>query len=138
MDVGWSGLADADHRRGSCGDLLDHWLRPGTLGYRGELWLGDRLTGGGLLLVDGRLCEKAVEVAGEVALEAAQRALLRLAFGLLAGEVLLGRRVPLGASDGNDVQRVVELAVPATVQAVPGALAGGAWDRRGTGLQPEA
>jgi hypothetical protein len=44
-----------------------------------------------------------VEVAGEVALEAAQRALGGLALGLLAREVLLGGRVVLGAGDGDDV-----------------------------------
>ena len=60
------------------------------------------------------------------------------AFGLLASEVLLGRGVVLGAGDGDDVQRVVELAVPAAVEPVLGALTGGAWDRGGSGLQPEA
>ena len=52
--------------------------------------------------------------------------------------VLLGRGVALGAGDRDDVQRVVELAVPAAVQPVLGALTGGAWDRGGSGLQPEA
>jgi hypothetical protein len=56
-----------------------------------------------LLLVDGRLGEEVVEAACEVALEAAQRALLRLAFGLFAGEVGLVRRVALGAGDRDDV-----------------------------------
>ena len=132
------GLADADHRRGSCGDLLDLSLRAGTLGDRGELGLGDRLAVGGLLLVGGWLGEEAVEAAREVALEGAQRSLLGLAFGFLAREVLLGRGVALGASDRDDVQRVVELAVPAAVEPVLGALARGAWDRRGPGLQREA
>jgi hypothetical protein len=44
----------------------------------------------------------------------------------------------LGAGDRDDVQRVVELAVPAAVEAVLGALARGAGDRRGPGLQREA
>jgi hypothetical protein len=44
----------------------------------------------------------------------------------------------LGASDRDDVQRVVELAIPAAVEAVLGALPGGAWDRRGPGQQREA
>ena len=116
-------MADADHRRGGCGDLLDVSLRAGAFGDRGGFGLGDRLIVGGLLLVDGRLCEEAVEVACEVALEAAQRALLRLAFGFLAGEVFLGRRVALGASDRDDVQRVVELAIAAAVESMLGALA---------------
>ena len=44
----------------------------------------------------------------------------------------------LGAGDRDDVQRVVELAVPAAVEPVLGALPGGAGDRRGPGLQREA
>jgi hypothetical protein len=90
-----------------------------------------------LPLVGGWLGEEVVEAAREVALEAPQRALLRLAFGLLASEILLGRGVALGAGDRDDVQRVVELAVPAAVQPVLGALTGGAGDRGGSGLQPE-
>ena len=89
-------------------------------------------------LVGGWFGEEVVEAAGEVALEAAQRALGGLAFGFFASEVLLGRRVALGAGDRDDVQRVVELAVPAAVEPVLGALARGARDRRGPGLQPEA
>ena len=64
-----------------------------------------------------------MEASGEVAFEASQRALLRLALGLLAREVLLGRGVVLGASEGDDVQRVVELSVAAAVQPVLSALA---------------
>lgn len=85
-------------------------------------WPGDRLAVGGLLAVGGRVCEEVVEAAGEVALEAAQRALGGVAFGFFASEVLLGRRVALGAGDRDDVQRVVELAVPAAVEPVLGAL----------------
>ena len=99
---------------------LSHGAR--ALGDRGRLALGDRLGLGGLLLVDGWLGEEVVEAAGEVALEAAQRAFLGFAFGLLASEVLLGRRVVSGAGDRDDVQRVVELAVPAAVEPVLGAL----------------
>jgi hypothetical protein len=64
-----------------------------------------------------------VEAAGEVALEAAQRALAGLTLGLLAREVLLGGGVAVGAGDGDDVQRVVELAIAAGVEAMLGALA---------------
>jgi len=66
--------------------------------------------------------EELIEAAGELALEAAQRAFRRLAFGLLAGEVLLGGGVVLGAGHGDDVQRVVELPVTAAVEPVPGPL----------------
>jgi hypothetical protein len=44
-----------------------------------------------------------VKVAGEVAFEAAQRALLGLAFGFFASEVGLGRGVIAGAGDRDDV-----------------------------------
>ena len=75
-----------------------------------------------------------MEASGEVALEAAQRALLGLAFGPLARQVGLRGRVVAGAGDGDDVQRVVELAVAAAVEPVPVALTRGARDRRGAGL----
>ena len=123
---------------GRCADLLDSSLLAGSHGDRGQFGVGDRLAVGGLLAVDGRLCEEAVEAAGEVALEAAQRAFGGLAFGFFAGEVLLGGGVALGASDRDDVQRVVELAVPAAVEAMLGALSGRAGDRGGPGLQSEA
>jgi hypothetical protein len=93
------------------------WGR-GSSGDRGELGLGDRVTVGGLLLVDGRLCEETVEAAREVALEAAQRTLDGLASASLRARYCLGRRVALGANDRDDVQRVVELMVPAAVEAV--------------------
>ena len=102
--------------------MLDRSLLAGSLGDRGEVGLGDRPAVGGLLAVGGWVCEEVVEAAGEVALEAAERALAGLAFGFFASEVLLGRWVVLGAGDRDDVQRVVELAVPATVESVFGAL----------------
>ena len=46
--------------------------------------------------------------------------------------------VAAGACDRDDVQRVVELAVGAAVEAVLGAVARGAWDRGGAGQQREA
>ena len=64
-----------------------------------------------------------MEAAREVAFEAAERSLPGLALGLLAGQVGLGGRVVLGAGDGDDVQRVVELAVAAAVEPVALALA---------------
>ena len=60
--------------------------------------------------------EDVVEAAGEVTLEAPQRALLGLALGFLAREVGLGGGVIPGAGDRDDVQRPVELAVSAAVQ----------------------
>jgi hypothetical protein len=79
-----------------------------------------------------------VEASGEVALEAAQRALGGLALGFFAFQVGLGGRVVAGAGDRDDVQRVVELTVAAAVEPVPLALARRAGDRRGGGLQREA
>ena len=64
-----------------------------------------------------------MEAAGEVALEAAERSLVGLAFGFLALEVGLGGWVVAGAGDGDDVERVVELAVAAAVESVAVALA---------------
>jgi hypothetical protein len=80
---------------------------------RRRLRLDGWLAVAGWLLVGGRLCEQLVEAAGEVALEGAQRAFGGLALGLLARQILPGGRVALGAGDGNDVQRVVELPVAA-------------------------
>ena len=57
---------------------------------------------------------------------------LRARYSLVAGSR------QLGAGDGDDVERVVELAVPAAVESVLGALAGGARDGRGPGLHCEA
>ena len=63
-----------------------------------------------------------MEAAGEVTLEAAQRAFRRVAFGLFAGEVLAGGGVVLGAGHGDDVQPAVDLAVAAAVEPVLGSL----------------
>ena len=51
----------------------------------------------------------------EVAFEAAQRFASGLAFGELALQIELGRRVAARARDGDDVQGVVELSVAAAV-----------------------
>jgi hypothetical protein len=78
-----------------------------------------------LLLLGGRVVDsqEVVKAAGEVSFEAPQCAFGRLSFGSFAGEVLAGLGVVLGAGDRDDVQRVVELAVSASVQAVLVALA---------------
>ena len=96
----------------------------GTRRNRRRIGLGDRLAVGGVGLVVERLGEKVVEATREVSLERAQRALGGLALGFLASQVLLGGWVALRAGDRDDVQSVVvELAVPAAVQPVLGALA---------------
>src|SRR5215203_501907 len=82
--------------------------------------------------------EQVVEAACEVALEAAERSLFGFAFGFLARQVSLGGRVVAGAGDGDDVQRVVELAVAAAVKPVAVALPRGARNRCGAGLAGEA
>ena len=64
----------------------------------------------------------AVEAAGELSFEAADRVASGLAFGDLARDVGLGVGVHPGAGDRDDVQRVVELAVAAFLQPVAGAL----------------
>ncbi len=58
-----------------------------------------------------------VAAAGEVALEASQRALFGFAFCLFASEVFLDRGIVSSTGDRDHVQRSVELAVPATIQA---------------------
>ena len=68
------------------------------------------------------LGEEVMEAAGEVALEAAQRVFGRLAFGFFADQVVPGGRVVFGAGHGDDVQRMVELAVAAAVEPVLGLL----------------
>ena len=86
-------------------------------------WWRDLLARGGIVVGCERWQgEELIEAAGELAFEAAQRAFGRLAFGFLAGEVLAGGGVVLGAGHGDDVQRVVELPVTAAVEPVPGPL----------------
>ena len=92
----------------------------------------------GLLGFQRRLGEQTPEAACEVALEAAQCALPGLAFGFLAREVFLSGGVVVGAGDSDRVQRPVELAVPAAVEAVLGSLPRRAGDRGGARLAAEA
>ena len=63
------------------------------------------------LLCLSTLAEGAVEVAGEVALEAAADLFVGLALGTAALDVGQRRRVIAHAGDGDDVQGAVELAV---------------------------
>ena len=63
------------------------------------------------------------DAAGEVALEAADRFAVGFAFGGFAGDVGLGFGVAAGAGDGDAMDRRVELAVAAAVEAVAVGLA---------------
>ena len=122
-------LGEASHRGGGFDGGVDSASR---------CWaVGDRVVvraRGGLC----RECEEVMEAACEVPLEAPQCALVGLPFGLFAFEERLGGGVDAGAGDGDDVQRPVELAVTAAVQAVLAVLPGGARDRSDPGLQREA
>jgi hypothetical protein len=62
--------------------------------------------------------EEAEDAAGEVALEAADGFAARLAFRLSAGEVGGGVGVQAALGDREPMQRAVELAVAAVVEAV--------------------
>src|SRR5512133_1699908 len=62
--------------------------------------------------------EEVPDAAGEVALEAPERFAVGLALGAFAGEVVARVGVAAGAGDGDAVDRGVELAVAAAVQAV--------------------
>jgi hypothetical protein len=77
------------------------------------------------------LAEDAVEVAGEVALNAAADLPVGFAFGPAAFGVGPGWRVAAHAADGNGVPGAVELAVAEAVEPVPVGAAGG--DRDGGG-----
>jgi hypothetical protein len=73
------------------------------------------------------------DAAGEVTLEAADRFAGGLALGLLAGEVGGGPGVEAALGDREAVQRAVELAVAAAVEAVAVGASRGRWDRRRAG-----
>ena len=85
--------------------------RSGPDGRVGACRVGGRGCGGWWL-------EEFPDASGEVALEAAQRFAAGLAFGLLAREVGGGLGVETALADGEAVQRAVELAVAAAVEAV--------------------
>ena len=121
-------LGDAGHRDRRGARAVD--LAPGSwaLGDRcGRLGLGRSgwlLARSGLRGFERRLGEQTPEVTREVALEAAQRALVGVALGALALEVLLRGAVAAGAGDRDRVKRPVELAVARVVEPVPPRLAG--------------
>jgi hypothetical protein len=64
-------------------------------------------------------CEGAVELAGDVALEASADLADGLAFGGPAGDVVAGPVAAAHAGEGNVVDRPVQGAVTAAVEAVP-------------------
>src|SRR5512132_2650582 len=84
----------------------------------------------------GRL-EEVPDAAGEVALEAADGFFGALAFGAFAGDVVLGLGVAAQAGDGDAMDRGVDLAVAAAVEAVAVGLAGADGDRRDAGSAGE-
>jgi len=73
------------------------------------------------------------DAAGEVALEAADRFAVGLAFGSFASDVVLGLWVAARAGDGDAVNGGVELAVAAAIEAVALRCAGARGDRRDAG-----
>jgi hypothetical protein len=77
--------------------------------------------------------EEPVVVPGEVALQAPHRLHARLAFGFLALQVCASGWVQASPSNGDDVQRSVDLPVAAAIQAMAVVSAGGDRDRRDTG-----
>ena len=79
-----------------------------------------------------RILEKAPEVAGEVALEAADGFAAGHAFCLATLEVGDGGCVALPAAEDDGVQGAVELAVSATVEPEAALLAARRWDRGDT------
>src|SRR5664280_2734035 len=85
--------------------------------------------GGGVELV--------VDLAGEVALEAAQDLLGGLAFGEPALHVGLGRLVVAQSGDHGPMQGGIGLPVAAAVEPVPGGLARGGRDRVGAAQRGE-
>ena len=85
----------------------------------------------------GGAVQEVPDAADEVALEAAQRFAAGLAFGLLAREVGGGLGVVAGLGERESVERAVELAVAAAVEAVAVGAPRGRGDRRGAGKARE-
>jgi hypothetical protein len=77
--------------------------------------------------------EGAVELAGDVSLEAAPDFAVRFSFGTAAGQVGLGARVVVHTAAGDDVDGLVQCPVSAAVQSVAGGLATGGFQGAGPG-----
>jgi hypothetical protein len=82
--------------------------------------------------------EYAIDVAGEVALEAADRLADALALAGLACDVGDRGRMALSATDDDRVQGAVQLTVSAGVEPVADGLAGAGGNRRGCAEAGEA
>src|SRR5687768_12507999 len=76
-----------------------------------------------------RRLQEPEDAASEIALEAAQRFAAVLAFGALARDVGGGRGIQPRSRDGEAMQRAVELAVAAAIQAMAIGAPGGRGDR---------
>src|SRR5688572_7983039 len=86
----------------------------------------------------GEVCrERAVDLAGDVALEAADDLGLGLALGGAALCVCSGALAVAQAADGDHVQRAVGVAVAAVVEAVTVGASGGCRDWAGAGERSE-
>src|SRR5690606_14532949 len=109
--VGDTGSPTRVRRRGAGGMLL--WMSSSEFKI---VWCGDEL----------------VELAGDVAFEAADDLLLGQAVFGASFHVGAGAGVPAQAADGDPVERFVGLSVAAAVEAVPAGLAGRGGDRGGT------
>ena len=77
------------------------------------------------MLLFGQGAQVGVELAGDVALEAADDLLLRLAFGGASGDVGLGSGLVGHADERDAPEGVVGLAVPAAVESMTGEPGGG-------------
>src|SRR5512132_4394012 len=88
-------------------------------------------SGPGLDVLLGWRLEEVVDLAGHIALEAADDLGLGVALGDAAGDVVLGALVDAHAGDHDQVQRRVGLAVAAPVEPVALGLAGGGGQWRG-------
>src|SRR5580698_2821997 len=122
-------------RAGSYQVTWSAWCGPGAAGgsLGGQRGRGSQLTGqaapGGW--GSAAVAEVAVDLAGGVALEAADDLGLGQAFGGAPFYVGAGRGMGAHPGDDDPPQGVVGFAVAAAVEAVPGGLAGGGRDRGG-------
>src|SRR3954449_10487988 len=87
---------------------------------------------GDVLVREGRL-EESPDAAGEVALEAADRFAGGLAFTASTLDVVAGLGVAAGAGDDHSVQRGVDLAVAALIEALADGVARAGRDRGDAG-----
>src|SRR5690348_6556241 len=96
------------------------------------LWMSSRvraLVGG---CRRGLGCDEGEDLAGDVALEAADRLAAGFALGEASLQVVLGAGIPAQPGQGDPVERGVGLAVTAAVGPQPLGLAGGRFDGAGS------